>query len=524
MAHWELSIDSRALVTLALAPLLVCAVFVWRQSRVHRRSRLPPGPPGLPLIGNLLDMPQNDLSNRFSSWCKEYKSDMIYLNILGGHIIIVNNHDILVDLFEKRSSIYSSRTKSTIAVDLMGWGWSLPFMPYGDEWRAHRRLFRKAFEDTEANKLHQPHQVRATHALLHNLLDSPRDWHAHLRLQAGASIMALAYGINVLPSNDPYISVAEQGIARLAEATVPGAYLVDTFPLLKYVPAWVPGAGFQRKTQEWKKLAVELLNSPFDAVKKEIASGTATPSFTLRCLQDMDLAGDISAQETVIKNTAATVYAGGADSSVSATATFILAMTLYPDVQRRAQTELNAILGKGDLPRFGDEHRLPYLMAVVKECLRWGVVFPFSVPHTSDHDDIYRGYHIPKGTMVMPNTWAIMNDPKHFPDPSAFKPERFLSADGKIDPSVLDPEVLGFGYGRRICPGKEMAKGSLWLTAGSILATFDISKATDESGAVVEPSGEYELRVIRHPKPFECTIRVRSGEIEQMIWDISSSA
>lgn len=74
MAQWELSIDSKILVTLALAPLVVCLVFIWMQNRAYKRSMLPPGPPGLPLIGNLLDMPQKDQSKRFSAWCKEYST------------------------------------------------------------------------------------------------------------------------------------------------------------------------------------------------------------------------------------------------------------------------------------------------------------------------------------------------------------------------------------------------------------------------------------------------------------------
>ncbi|KZP19033.1 cytochrome P450 [Athelia psychrophila] len=521
MAHqWELSIDHKLLITLALAPLLVCVVFIWTQDRAYKRSRLPPGPPGLPLIGNLLDMPQKDQSKQFSSWCREYKSDMIYLNIMGNHMVIVNDIKIVLDMFETRSAIYSSRTKSTMASELMGWAWSLPMMEYGEEWRAHRRLFRKAFEDTEANKLHQPHQVKANHELLRNLLYNPRDWYDHLRLQAGASIMSLAYGISVLPHDDPFLSTAQKGLASIAVATMPGAFLVNTFPILRYVPAWVPGAGFQVKAKEWKEISMELLNAPFAAVKKSMARDAATPSFVSRCLQKIDPDGDIDAQETLIKNTAATIYTAG---TVSATATFVLAMTLYPDVQARAQAELESVLGKAQLPRFGDEASLPYLMAIVKECFRWQLTLPFSIPHTLQQDDIFRGYHLPKGTVILPNTTAILHDEKHYSDPSTFKPERFIK-DGKLDPSVLDPEVAAFGSGRRICPGKEMAKASLWLTAGSILAMFDIGKAVDPSGAIIEPTGEYEEGMIRHPKPFECNITTRSEEIGQMIRNLSPSA
>lgn len=91
--------------------------------------------------------------------------------------------------------------------------------------------------------------------------------------------------------------------------------------------------------------------------------------------------------------------------TVSALASFFLAMIKYPEVQAKAQLELDRVLGPGQLPSFGDEDSLPYISAIVNECLRWEIVLPFSVPHLSTQDDEYRGYHIPAGTLVLPNTW-----------------------------------------------------------------------------------------------------------------------
>lgn len=103
---------------------------------------------------------------------------------------------------------------------------------------------------------------------------------------------------------------------------------------------------------------------------------------------------------------------------------------------------------------------------------------------------------------------AILHDEKTYPDPFTFNPERFLK-DGKLDPSVTAPEVAAFGYARRIwfvstpcpyrlfsptqigSPGIHMALDSIWLTAGSVLAAFDIKKAINPDGTVIEPSGKF---------------------------------
>lgn len=84
---------------------------------------------------------------------------------------------------------------------------------------------------------------------------------------------------------------------------------------------------------------------------------------------------------------------------------FFLAMASYPDVQLKAQAELDAVVGTGRLPEFDDQEALPYVNALVKELLRWRSVVPAGVPHRSMEDDEYRGYFIPKGSIVIANIW-----------------------------------------------------------------------------------------------------------------------
>lgn len=87
---------------------------------------------------------------------------------------------------------------------------------------------------------------------------------------AGETIMSIAYGIDIQQKDDPYVKAAQEGVHPLTAATVPGAFLVDMLPLLKYVPEWVPGAGFQKKAKEWAQLAMTMVDMPFEACKKSI--------------------------------------------------------------------------------------------------------------------------------------------------------------------------------------------------------------------------------------------------------------
>ena len=123
-------------------------------------------------------------------------------------------------------------------------------------------------------------------------------------------------------------------------------------------------------------------------------------------------------------------------------------MVLHPEAQKKAQAEIDSLLGSARLPTFADQEHLPYLSALVKECWRWEIGLPMGLAHRLASDDVYKGYFIPKGTIVIPNTYQVMNDEEVYPDPSAFKPERYLK-DGKVDPSAKNPTFAAFGYGRR---------------------------------------------------------------------------
>jgi cytochrome P450 len=114
-----------------------------------------------------------------------------------------------------------------------------------------------------------------------------------------------------------------------------------------------------------------------------------------------------------------------------------------------------------------------------------------AAPHLLTEDDVYEGYLIPAGSTVIGNVWAILHDPEFFPNPESFHPERFLK------PDTMDrfPDAV-FGFGRRVCPGRHMARSSVWIAVASILAAFEIAPARDENGAEIPIVEEYTSGVV----------------------------
>ncbi|KAF4580538.1 hypothetical protein EYR38_003137 [Pleurotus pulmonarius] len=372
----------------------------------------------------------------------------------------------------------------------MGWSWLFAMMEYGKAWKHHRKLFQKEFHSNAATSQFHPQLLKHTTKLLQRLLGSPDDFMEHMNQTTVAIIMDIGYAIDVSSKEDPHIVTAEKALTGLNIASLHGAFLVESIPLLKYVPAWMPGAGFQQKAKEWKYYTEKMVKDPFEVVKERMASGIYQPCFTSRRLEDMNESEDIAQQERLIQETAGNLYTAGADTTTSALISLVLAFLIHPDIQEKARREIDGVLEGKRLPNFEDMDQLPYVTAVAREVQRWQPVTPLAIPHFVTDEDEYKGYRIPANSIVIGNAWAMLHDETKYAEPFAFKPERWLSSDGTLNPDMKEPSVM-FGFGRRICPGRYLASSSIWITAAMLLSVFEFTHAIDQNGHRIEPSQKY---------------------------------
>ncbi|KAG6886644.1 hypothetical protein C0992_002970, partial [Termitomyces sp. T32_za158] len=205
--------------------------------------------------------------------------------------------------------------------------------------------------------------------------------------------MATVYDKNISKSEvERLVEISERAVSTLAENFNPGAMLVNALPILRYIPAWFPGAGFQTAMAETRVLTNRLLEVPFQYVEDQMAAGVVLSSWVERLMKHCSAI----ASETDIKSVAATVFSAGADTTVSAARTYIYAMLVNPEAQKKAQDEIDNVVGWNRLPDFSDRPNLPYVEAVFREVMRWRPVAPLGVPHSNSADDIVNGYYIPK--------------------------------------------------------------------------------------------------------------------------------
>ncbi|TFY68080.1 hypothetical protein EVJ58_g1237 [Rhodofomes roseus] len=223
----------------------------------------------------------------------------------------------------------------------------------------------------------------------------------------------------------------------------------DSHRTVKYIPGWFPGATFKRIAEDVRQTTLGLQNKLYDLAREQVQQGTANPSFIVDYLtSNRDRTPE---DEELYKQVSTQFYAAGSDTTVSALLSFFLMMAQHPEIQRKAQNEVDAVVGNR-LTKCSDRKDMPYLEAVLKEVHRWNPVLPLgalslwlsdSGDKTSTRDIAY--------LRVLPCLQiaerAVLHDPILYPEPDKVIPERYLGEPNEdLNP---DPRDFAFGYGRR---------------------------------------------------------------------------
>lgn len=498
-----------------LFSLAIILFYTIRAYTTQRNIPLPPGPPADPLIGHLRSIPTSDQHTFFYKLGQKY-GDVIHLRILGKSLIVLNSIKAATDLLEKRSANYSDRPVLPI-FQLMGMGDTLAFLRYGKEFRAQRRMAEQYFRKDRGSKEHHPIQTRCARTLVRDLLSTPEKRSDLLMRFSTSVIIEASYGHRIEDSaTDRFLEIAGACGEASARCGPPGSTPVDLFPILQHFPSWFPGTFYGTVAKESWQAFRDLREYPFSRGLENIEKGTAKPSFLSSLIGSIDPKG-LENLELVdrIKAVCGLTYVAGAETTAGTLSFFFLAMVLYPETQLEAQKEIDAIIGSDRLPELSDRGSLPYLECLVQEVFRWNPATPAGIPHRVLEDDVYNGMFIPKGSTVIANARAMTWDESTYKDPFKFEPKRFLPEPlGRGEPTT----TAGFGFGRRICPGRYLATDSSWIAIATILAAISISRTIGEDGKEIIPDSSSEASGISsRPSPFLCSLKARNTISENLL-------
>jgi cytochrome P450 len=444
-----------------------------------RPPNFPPGPKTLPFLGNLHLLPTERVQFKLSEYAHQFGA-IVGLKLGCQPMIVLNTWQVVRDLIEQKGAIYSSRPHIPVVDIVVPNNLNPALSVYGDTWRRQRKMLVELLGGDRSDSI-KPVQDAESTQMLFDLMNDTSHFEKHVLRSFGAVILATVYGqrgktLEKGGKLDTFFTIEEEW----AEAIGPSKYPpTNSFPFLHYVPEWMtPWKGWKSRALRIKEIQGGLYKGLLRETKERLKEGKGAKSFLAQCVEVQDKEWY---DDTYLAYFGGLLLEGGAETSSSTTMTFIMTMAGNPDVLKKAQEEVDRVIGRTRLPGKDDTGCLPFIRACMLEITRWRPVTVLAIPHSSIADDTYGSYNIPKDSDVIINAWQINHEPSFYNDPGTFNPERYLDneygAKLSIDPATYERRRINytFGAGRRVCPGQRFAENTLLMHFAKLVWAFDIT-------------------------------------------------
>ncbi|KAJ5801987.1 uncharacterized protein N7503_004437 [Penicillium pulvis] len=420
--------------------------------------------------------------------------------------VILNSGRVVNELLVKRAAIYSSRG-SHMAHSIISGEKRMLLMPYGDMWRRQRRVMHQLLNSSQKT-VFRAFQDLESKALMADLLEKPDRWYLSVARFSNSVIMSVVFGRRTA-LGDPEISALHRAQEEFVPFTMPGASVVDSFPFLAKIPYLKRLQPWRRKGDDINRRTTRTFTRLIEDLKRRIDQGVANSCFMTKLLESSAEKENFTTEE--LAYIAGTLIEAGTDTTRTSVLELVAGTAMYPEWIPRARAELDSVCGHNAdrLPEFDDRDRLPMIKAAIKESVRWRPsTAQTGVPHALTTDDEFEGYHIPAGTTVTWNHWAISHSETEYKNAEQFYPDRFLDED--LDDIVKGH--YGFGAGRRLCVGYNVAEGNLFISIARLIYCFDIEQELSHPVTVDKP-----FPVSAEVEPFGVIIKPRSEAHRRLI-------
>lgn len=453
------------------ALLFIAAIFSLAKMATmnkKKKKRLPPGPKGLPILGHLHLLGKNPHQDLFR-FAKQH-GPILHLRFGSATIIVVSSAPAAKLFLKTHDHVFASRPRYEAAKYILYDEKDLIAAKYGPYWRQMRKLctlellsplkinsFRSAREEEVKLGVESLKQKAMNREVV--------DLSSFVSTMNGNMSLEMVFGKKY--TEQEFAEIGFRGVMRETTLLSAAPNLKDYFPLLG-------GFDFQGLTRRMKALS-RIYDDFFERVINEHIE--CRDKKQTKDIVDT-LIGIMESGETEfqfdrrhVKALMLDMLMASMDTSATAIEWILSELIRHPMVMKKLQIELEEVVGKDRMVQESDLKNLQYLEMVIKEAFRLHPVAPLLLPHEAMEDSVVSGFNIPKRSRILVNTWAIGRDPKLWPEPEKFIPERFIESE--IDIKGHDFELLPFGSGRRSCPGIQLGLIIVRLIVAQLVHCFD---------------------------------------------------
>ncbi|XP_054771827.2 cytochrome P450 2U1-like [Lytechinus pictus] len=500
---------SASLIQLGFTPFILAGLTAFllsfilvRSGRTKKYRNLPPrGPREWPVLGSLPSLAGKDMPHVIlANMAKKY-GPIFSMQMGSFYAVVLSDYSLIRQAFTKSNDEFSDRPKITMIENVVQ-GKGLIVSYFGQMQTEHRRFSLSALRSLGMGKFKMEETIS----------DEAR----HLALSF-SSRQAKPF----VPFHDIVVSVSniicwlslgkrfdydDESFQRILAAVFESFEIAELAGLFNFIPflRFLPRSGYRRMLA-LKGTHDNFMKPMVLKVSEEQKKSRRSPSCFVEMYAEQmmeaerESPGKHTFTEDNMYRAVADLFAAGTETTATTLKWALMYMVLHRDVQEKIHKELDDVVGRNRLPRLTDRPNLPYTEATLLEIQRFASITPLGVPHAPVKDVVLNGYDIPKGTVIIPNLWAIHHDPDLWKNPDEFNPERFLDPETKQ--VVQREELIPFSIGRRRCMGEQLAKVELFIFFTHLLHRFKFETPEGappltmkaRNGATLNPE-EFEIR------------------------------
>ncbi|PHT27573.1 hypothetical protein CQW23_32823 [Capsicum baccatum] len=438
-------------------------IFLLLNAKKNGKNNLPPGPIGLPFIGNLHQF--DSLTPHLYFWKLSQKYGKIFsLKFGSSTMIVVSSAKLAREVLKTQDLVFCSRPSLLGQQKLSYNGHDIAFSPYNDYWREMRKIcvlqlfslkkvqsFRPIREDEVSRMIKKISQQAASFQVtnLSNIMIS----------LTSTIICTVAFGVRF--DEEAHERKRFDYLLAEAQAMMASFFVSDFVPSLSWIDKLTGLTGrLERNFKDLDEFYEELIEQHHNPNKPKSMEEDIV-DLLLQLKKHKSAPIDLTLED--IKGILMNVLVAGSDTMTE--------LVKNPKVMKKVQEEIRKSIGNKSIVNEDDIQKISYFKAVLKETFRIHPPDPLLLPRESMEKSTLEGYEIPPTTIIYINSWSIARDPEIWKNPEEFIPERFLNND--INLKREDYELILFGAGRRGCPGITLGIAAIELALSNLLYAFD---------------------------------------------------